>query len=863
MSLATGTRLGAYEILDLLGAGGMGEVYLARDTRLGREVALKVLPPDLAKDPGRLARFEREARTVAALNHPNIVTLHSIEDAGDVRFLTMERVTGRPLSELVEREGLPLQRLLDLAIPIADALAAAHRHGIVHRDLKPANVMVNDEGRVKVLDFGLAKPQRRVFETADAGPTETVTAEGRIVGTIPYMAPEQLRGEPADPRADIFSFGTMLYEMATGLRPFRGDTTVDLVSAILREEPESLEQVRPDLPLRFVQVVVRCLEKDPQRRTQSAHDLRQELQDLADEIRSSGVGRVRSAGGQAAVMPTSGTPVAAAPSGAPDSARALTSRDAGGAGVRDVPAPSVAPQARRSWWLWAGVLAAVLAAVAVAAVVVPLVRSRGAGAGEPTKSIAVLPFANMMHDASQDYFVDGMHEALITDLAKLGTLRVLSRNSVLRFKGKTVALKDVAEELGVDALIEGSVLRAGDKVRITAQLISGRTDEHLWADSYDRELQDVLSLLSDVSRAIAGEVQSKLGGTPAAPAPAAPARARVDPRAWEAYLRGRHTFNYGLISSTGSTQYLFQSVGEARKLFQEAATIDPQFAEAWSGVALMTVTQTVFGVLPASEGAAAVRDAAGKALAIDASQGEAYGALGVVELFLEWNFEQARPHLEKAVALCPYDVYIRHFYADYLIAAGRPQDSLAQLRIARDHNANMPWAHLLALTHLEMASRNGDEVIAEARRLKAMYPKSGAAPSIISRIASSAIFNSLWRRGKYEEALLEIAESDPDDAARLRELFQHQSPLEAMKTLADEAAARATPRTRPLSIAAIYADAQDRDATFAWLEKAFEQRQPQLLYLPASPSYDFLRDDPRYRDLIRRIGMPGARQVKD
>ena len=267
MSLATGTHLGGYEILALLGVGGMGEVYLARDGRLGREVALKVLPADLAADPGRLARFEREARTIATLNHPNIVTLHSIEDAGDVRFLTMERVTGRPLSDLIEPQGMPLPRLLELAVPIADAMAAAHRHGIVHRDLKPANVMVNDEGRVKVLDFGLAKPQRPVFEAGGAAPTQTVTAEGRIVGTVPYMAPEQLRGEPADPRADIFSFGALLYEMATGLRPFRGDTTVDTVSAILREDPEPLQQRRPDLPLRFAQVVAHCLEKEVPRRS--------------------------------------------------------------------------------------------------------------------------------------------------------------------------------------------------------------------------------------------------------------------------------------------------------------------------------------------------------------------------------------------------------------------------------------------------------------------------------------------------------------------------------------------------------------------------------------------------------------------
>jgi serine/threonine-protein kinase len=849
MSLATGTHLGGYEILALLGVGGMGEVYLARDGRLGREVALKVLPADLAADPGRLARFEREARTIAALNHPNIVTLHSIEDAGDVRFLTMERVTGRPLSDLIEPQGMPLPRLLELAVPIADAMAAAHKHGIVHRDLKPANVMVNDEGRVKVLDFGLAKPQRPVFEAGGAAPTQTVTAEGRIVGTVPYMAPEQLRGEPADPRADIFSFGALLYEMATGLRPFRGDTTVDTVSAILREDPEPLQQRRPDLPLRFAQVVAHCLEKEVHRRAQSAADVRQELQGLADEVRASGV-RVLSSPGTAAVQAPAGLPVGDAQPGAlPALAQGAITPDAA------VLRADRAGRWRRPWLVAA---AAMVVIAAAAAFVVPLLRSRWAGGAASTKSLAVLPFANLMHDGSQDYFVDGMHEALITDLAKLGTIRVLSRNSVLRFKDRTGSLKDVASELGVDAIIEGSVLRAGDKVRITAQLISGRTDEHLWADSYDRELQDVLSLLSEVSRAIAGEVQSKLGGARVTATAGPPVQARVDPRAWEAYLRGRHAFNYGLISSTGSTQYLFRSVGEARTLFQEATTVDPRFADAWSGLAMMTVTQTIFGVLPTQEGAAMVREAARKAIEIDPSQGEAYGALGIAALFLDWDFEQARPLLEKAIALNPHDIHIRHFYADYLIAAGRPRDSLAQVRIARDHNPNMPWAHLLALTHLEMASRNGDEIIEEARRLQAAYPRSGTSPSVIFRMASTVVFNCYWRRGRYEEALRELESASQEEAVRLRALWPTKGPRGAMKALADEAAAKATPRTRPLSIAVIYADAEDRDATFAWLEKAFAARQPQLLYLPASPSYDFLRDDPRYQDLIRRIGMPIA-----
>jgi serine/threonine protein kinase/tetratricopeptide (TPR) repeat protein len=810
MPLASGAHLGSYEILGLIGSGGMGEVYKARDPRLQRDVALKVLPPDFAGDPDRLARFEREARTVAALSNPNIVTIHSIEDADGVRFLTMEYVSGRPLMDLIGARGMPIARILELAIPVADALAAAHGRGIVHRDLKPANVMVDDEGRVKVLDFGLAKPHTPAIGGTE-GPTETVTVEGRIVGTVPYMAPEQLRGERVDARADLFSLGAMLYEMASGVRPFRGHSTLDVVSAILREEPAPLQQVRPDLPLRFVQLVTRCLEKDPQRRAQSAVDLRQELRGLAEELRSSGARAVATGSSEAAAVSTS--------------------------------------RARPSWLPWAVGLAAVLGIAVITTLILWRPRPDGGAGGAPAiKSLAVLPFANLTRDASQDFFVEGMHEALITDLAKLGTLRVTSRNSVLRYKNQAVSIKDVAKELGVDAIIEGSVLRAGDKVRITAQLIHGTTDEHVWAESYDRDLRDVLSLLSEVSRAIAGEVRAKLGGAPVSPA-AAPVRAPVEPKAWEAYLRGRHAFNYGLTSQT-STRYLVESVGEAAKRFEEAVALDPRFAEAWSGLAFTKTSQAFFGTVPVAEAIPAARQAARQALDLDPTQGEAYGALGVIHLVFDWDFEQARRDLEQAITLNPYDIYIRHGYADYLSSAGRTQEALAQMRIARGHNPNMPWSQVLVMTHLSYASRDYDEVLAEARRTRTAYPTID--------LSSTIIADCLWRLGRYEESIAETRTIDPDAAAILSDGLRRGGPRAAKKAYADSRAAKATPQSNHISIAELYADAGEPDLAFAWLEKAVARRQPQIYYLPGLPALDGLRDDPRYRDLVRRIGLPVA-----
>jgi TolB-like protein len=454
----------------------MGEVYLARDTKLGREVALKVLPADVSGDPDRLDRFQREARTVAALNHPNIVTLHAVEESDGTPFLVMERVEGRPLSELIPVGGLATPKLLDIAIPVADALAAAHDKGIVHRDLKPANVMLTSDGHVKVLDFGLATWAPAVTPVIESAQPTVALGRGSAQ-SAPCAAPEQVRAACGRP-TDVFALGTMLYEMATGARPFQGPSPADLMSAILREDPRPIDAIRSNLPARLSRIVSRCLEKDPRRRVQSAIDLRDELRDLADEFR----------GG--AALPASGVTPAAAPR---------------------------RPKVRAA----AGVTAATLIVVAVAVFFVirqPNPGTTSAGGPPAIMSVAVLPFDNMNHDPSQDFFVEGIHEALITDLSKLGALKVTSRNSVMRYKGQTRSLKDVARELGVDALIEGSVLRVGSQVRITAQLILGKSDEHVWANSYDRDLQNVLRLLSEVSGAIAGEVQARLGVS-APPAP--------------------------------------------------------------------------------------------------------------------------------------------------------------------------------------------------------------------------------------------------------------------------------------------------------------------------------------------------------
>jgi len=473
-----GKKLSHYTVTAKLGEGGMGQVWLAHDERLDRDVAIKVLPPDFANDPERLARFEREAKTLAALDHPNIVHIYSVESAtveGDsgsgtqtVHFLTMQRVEGRTLSELIPDGGLPLERIFQLGIPLAEALAAAHEKGIVHRDLKPANIMVTEEGRLKVLDFGLAKlHQAAAAPEVTAGPTEALTGEGKILGTMPYMSPEQLEGKDLDPRSDIFSLGILLYEMATGARPFQGDTSVSLISSIVKDTPPSIDTVRAELPHHLARIVNRCLDKSLKRRYQSAAEVYNELDVLRGEVESgvvsSGVTRPTSAESEAAKA-------------------------------------TAQPAASRRWWPVAAAAAVVLAgAVALwfgrsddtepqadrAATEETAAEADAAGAIEARlPAIVVLPFQN--RGASEDeYFADGMSEEITTRLAGVSGLRVVSSTSAMQYKENRPPLQQIAEELDVDYVLEGSVRWArGDddsRVRITPQLVRTADDTQVWA----------------------------------------------------------------------------------------------------------------------------------------------------------------------------------------------------------------------------------------------------------------------------------------------------------------------------------------------------------------------------------------------
>jgi serine/threonine protein kinase len=426
MSLTPGTRLGSYEVLAAIGEGGMGEVYRAHDPRLGRDVALKVLPADVARDPARLERLTREARAVAALNHPHIVTIYSTEEAEGIRFLTMELVEGPSLEALIPPTGMPLTDFFDVAVPLADALAAAHQKQITHRDLKPANVMLAADGRVKVLDFGLAVAQSRHSNAADVATVLQVTAPGTILGTLPYMSPEQVEGLALDHRTDLFSLGVMFYEMLTGARPFKGASSPQLISSILRDSPVGVRHVRFDVPESLSQLIARCLEKPPANRIQSARQIHSELRNAQQGIGSAG------------------TP----------------------------PSPGPAPDA--------------------------------------SPSIVVLPFANRSPDLENEYFSDGLTEEIIADLAKVGALRVISKTTAMRLKQTDLDLLAIAAKLNVRYVLEGSVRKAGNQLRITAQLVDTAMDSTLWSAKFNGTLEDIFDIQERVSREIVNALRLQL-----------------------------------------------------------------------------------------------------------------------------------------------------------------------------------------------------------------------------------------------------------------------------------------------------------------------------------------------------------------
>jgi serine/threonine-protein kinase len=796
MALPAGTRLGVYQVLAPLGAGGMGEVYRALDTRLGREVAVKVISGHLLADPNALARFEREARTVAALSHPNIVALFDVGRQNGVVFAVMELLEGESLEPHLATQRLSWRRAIEIAISIADGLASAHGKGLVHRDLKPANIFITGDGLVKLLDFGLAKddPFRSTPHAGDA-PGAAETEPGVILGTVGYMAPEQVKGERADHRSDIFSLGCVLYEMLIGRRPFGGDTPAETLAAILRDEPAGIAAAGRDVPPRVDAVVRRCLEKNPDHRFQSARDLafalRETLNDSQTEPTGTGTATIKTRVRRGPLLVTASLLIV------------LTAVIWFDARARSLVAPN---------------------------------------AGGRVRSLAVLPLTNLSGDSAQEYFADAMTEELTTRLAKLGNWRVTSRTSMMGYRGTRKRIPQIARELGVDAILEGSVIRAGSRVKMTAQLIDGRTDRHLWAHSYERDLEAVLEIENEVARAVAREVDMKI--TPEDDAGLAAAR-NILPAAFDAFVRGRHAWD-----KRGEAD-----LREGIRFFQESIDADPTYAPAFAGMA-DCYAQLGYGSYISPEDAfPRARAAARKALELDPTLAEAHASLGYVLMYYDWNFSEAEAEYKRAIKVNPNYAIAHQWYAYLLTATERPlSDAEREIATATSLDPLSVPINIDRAYILHYYDRNEDALRSVNLALE-MNPKYAPGYFWLARI-----YTSQRRYADAETALQKIGALrtwTPAMAVQGYLYAKSGRPQEARNVLAafDELV-RQGRYASGYAIAVIYAGLGDRERVFSYLDAAYRERSHWLVWLKRDPRWNEVRSDARFQNLVRKIGLP-------
>jgi serine/threonine protein kinase/tetratricopeptide (TPR) repeat protein len=757
MTFEPGAQLGAYRIVSAIGAGGMGEVYRAHDPRLDRDVAIKVLAPALAGNAEWLARFEREARMVAALSHPNIVVIHSVEEDRGIRFLTMELVDGERLDRLIRQGRIGVQQALAIGVPLADALVAAHARGVIHRDLKPGNVMVTEDGRVKVLDFGLAQPAP--VAAADGDETRTaptpITTGGDVMGTVPYMSPEQLRGGRVDARSDVFALGIVLYELLSGHRPFAGASAADVTSAILRDAPAPLRA--PDVvPADLMRIVMRCLQKQPDLRVQTARDVRTELELVRRAV---------------------------------DSGR--------------LPAGSVAP------------------------------------AAEPVPSIAVLPFVNRSQHAADDYFSDGMTEDVIAQLCKVRTLHVTSRASVMPFRESQLSIQDIASQLNVATILEGTVRRLGDRVRIVVQLIDAASGRNLWAETYDRQLTDIFAIQTDVALRIADALKAELSSNEQRRIRSEPTR---DVQAYEHYLRGRHAF------TRFTTPEIFRSIEH----FRAAIDRDPEFALAFVGLSMAFSELGEHGSLGRAEAGQQALAAAEKGVALGPDLGEAHCALAFARLVYHYDWSAAEAGYRRAIELSPSYADAYDLYGRMCMSLERHEEAISLVRRANEldplaHRVDLATALLRAgrAVEAERAAAAGLAVEPNDARLQAtlgwtQFQQGRQAEGILAleRAVAMSPEDDMWR-GQLGEAYALAGRRD-EARAILRELEDPTRPEPAS----------------PYHRAYVYAGLGEDDRAIDCLERAFENRAGAMYGLRGSFLFTSLRRHPRFVALTKRMGLP-------
>jgi TolB-like protein/Tfp pilus assembly protein PilF len=804
--LAALTRLGPYEILAPLGAGGMGEVYRAGDTRLGREVAIKVLPEPFANNADRQARFEREARAVAALSHPNILAIHDYGTEGGITYAVMELLEGETLRSRLAKGPLPWREAVEIGAAIADGLAAAHAKGIIHRDLKPENLFLTTDGRVKILDFGLARFEPATNPQGETGPyVPTQTGTGVVMGTAGYMSPEQVRGQSVDARSDLFSFGCVLYEMVTGRRAFQRETAAETMTAILHDEPPDAATSGHLVPAELGRIIRQCLAKSSNQRLQSAHDLALGLRATASD-------------------PTLGR----------------------------------LPVGRRFSWRLAGVIAAAILIGGIVASVcllhTPANRSEvgtDAKGTEAVESLAVLPFVNLGAEAGMEYLTAGGTMSLFDTLAQLDPerLRVLSWTAVSRYKGHVIDLQAVGSDLKVQAILIGQVLKQGEEVSIRLELVDTRDKHLLWSISDKRKLTDLQTLHEQITRQVAKRLRP---GLTEVQMTQVSKRYPASSEAYELYLKGRHIW---------STSFPRERLQKAIEFFNKALAKDPDYALAYAGLA--DVYHRLGGLehLRPAEVFPQAKEAAIQALKRDPSLADAHASLGFILFEYDWAWTDAERELRRALALNPNLGNAHHWLSHYSMARGRTEQSLEASRRYRELEPLDTTAHGHLAWHYYYA-RDYDHALEAAQGSLVLDPN-----DVYSRYELMRAYEG---SSKYDRAIAEgeRALTMSNGASRLATGLAHVYAVagqkdKARQILADLLAIAKHKYISAYRIASIYVGLGDKDKAVDWLEKACDERSTALVYVKADPVFDDLRGEPRFIAILERLGLADKTAERD
>ncbi len=808
----------------------MGEVYLALDAKLERHVALKLLPDKFILDKERLHRFVREAKAASALNHPNIITIHEIGEENGAHFIATEYIEGETLRRKLQTERLEIDETLSIAMQIAAALDAAHRNGIVHRDIKPENVMLREDELVKVLDFGLAKlTEKKDDATSDTeAPTQVLvkTTLGVVMGTTAYMSPEQARGREVDARTDIFSLGAVMYEMLTGRLPFAGETTVDILGALLHKEPQPLRELAPETPADLQHIVSKALRKDKDERYQTIKSLLADLRTLKQEMEFAAKLERSASPERDRVASASQSPVATTAN------VALSSTGMQAATVRPTSSAEYITSGIKQR---KGSFSAALAILVVAALSFGYwYFSRSSPTTTQIESIAVLPFKNESVNSDTEYLSDGISEALINSLTELRQLRVIARSTAFRYKGREVDPQRVGRDLNVRAVLTGRVRQIGDRLDIQVDLVDATTGAQLWGEGYERKVSDVLAVKQAIAREVTEKLRLRLSGEEQQ---LLVRRDTTNAEAYQFYLRGRFHWNKRRV----------KDLQQAIEYFQQAVAVDPNYALGYAGLADAYTLFSGFSDIPSRELMPKAKEAALRALSLDDGLAEAHAALGLILLLYDYDFAGAERESKRAIELNPNYATAHHFYSRLLSAQGRHEEAFAEIRRALEIDPlalPINWFYGHALFH----ARKYDESIAQLKKTLELDANFPGTHNHLARVyqAKGNYTESVEEYAKYQELI-----GEQRNAALVRESFAKGGWQGFVRAMVER------PDLSPYLKAHFYAALGEKDKAFAELNKAYENRDGfVVMYLKVDPRLDPLRSDPRFQDLLRRVGFP-------